>query len=101
MPPAPCAWSNRKAAPTSCPTCRRSLSASAFDAETNVARIQFYRQHPADRIDQLIAEATNAPFSAIWSNPPPFDCNLYAIATDQTGLATTSPPVAITISVPP
>ncbi len=76
------------------------LRASAFDAETNLARIQFYRQDPANRIDQLIAETTHAPFSAIWSNPPPFDCNLYAIATDQTGLAATSPPVAITISVP-
>jgi hypothetical protein len=76
------------------------LSASAFDAETNVARIQFFRQHPANRIDQPVALATNAPYSAIWSNPPPGDCNLYAVATDHTGLAATSPPVAITISVP-
>jgi hypothetical protein len=76
------------------------LRASVFDAETNVARIQFYRQDPANRIDQLIAVATNAPFSALWSSPPPFDGSLYAIATDQTGLAATSPPVAITISVP-
>jgi hypothetical protein len=76
------------------------LRASAFDAETNVARIQFYRQHPANRIDQLLAEATRAPFSAVWSNPPPIDCSLYAVAIDQTGLASTSPPVAITITVP-
>jgi len=76
------------------------LRASVFDAETNVARIEFYHQHPANRIDQLIALATNAPYSAIWSNPPSGDCNLYAVATDHTGLISTSPPVAITVSVP-
>lgn len=76
------------------------LRASAFDAETNLTRIQFYRQHPAYRIDQLLTVATNAPYSAIWSNPPPGDCALYAVATDATGLSATSPPVAITISVP-
>ncbi len=76
------------------------LRASAFDAETNLVRFQFYRQHPAYRIDQLIALATNAPFSAIWSNPPAGDCHLYAVAIDGAGLAATSPPVAISISVP-
>ena len=76
------------------------LRASAFDAETNIVRFDYYRQDPINGAAQLIVKATNAPFSATWTNPPAGDWNLYAVATDQTGLSATSPSVTISVSVP-
>jgi hypothetical protein len=76
------------------------ITAEAFDAETNLARLQFFSQTPSSRIDQLIGLATNAPYSTTWSNPPAGDFTLYVTAFDRTGLGATSPPVAIRVSSP-
>jgi Bacterial Ig domain len=76
------------------------ITAEAFDAETNLARLQFYGRTPSNAIDQLIGLTTNAPYFATWSNPPAGDFTLYAIAFDQTSLGATSPPVAISVSAP-
>jgi hypothetical protein len=76
------------------------ITAEAFDAETNLARLQFYGRTPSNPIDQLIGQATNAPYSATWSNPLAGDFTLYATTFDRTGLGATSPPVTISVSEP-
>jgi hypothetical protein len=72
------------------------LSANAFDVESNLARIEFY-----DQANRLLGTASNAPYSAIWSNPVAGRTTLSAVAYDAGGLSTTSPAVSVTVSVPP
>ena len=80
------------------------VAGEAFDVETNLARLQFYRQSPSNQVAQLLGIATNAPYAVTWTNPAAGNYSLYAIAFDSTGLSATSPPVSVTVSalvVPP
>ncbi len=46
----------------------------------------------------ILPAPQNNPFTTVWSNVPPGACVLTAVATDNTGLQTTSVPVNITVT---
>jgi len=70
------------------------LEAQAADADGVVTNVSFL----ADAA--LLGSATNAPFAVFWTNPPMGSHVLLAVATDDSGLSTTSAPVAIFIYDP-
>ena len=70
------------------------LEAQATDADGVVTNVSFL----ADAA--LIGSATNAPFAVSWTNPPVGAHVLLAVATDDSGLSTTSAPVALSIFDP-
>ena len=71
------------------------LSASAFDPEGNLARVEFYAG------TTKLGEDTTSPYSFAWNNAPVGSHTLTARAFDAAGLSTTSSPVSITIAPPP
>ncbi len=70
------------------------LEAQAADADGVVTNVSFY----ADAA--LLGSVTNAPFAVSWMNPPLGAHVLLAVATDDSGLSTTSAPVTIFIYDP-
>jgi hypothetical protein len=76
-------------------TDRVSLAAVANDADGLVTRVEFFVN------GQIIATATNEPFTLMWSNVVPGSYTLTARATDHLELVATSAPVFIAVSTPP
>ncbi len=72
-----------------------SLSATAFDPESNLARVEFYAGATK------LGEDLTAPYSFAWNNAPLGSHVLTARAFDAAGLSATSTPVNITINPPP
>ena len=70
------------------------LEAQAGDADGVVTNVSFL----ADAT--LLGSATNAPFAFTWTNPPVGTHTLRAVATDDSGLSTTSAPVVLTVDDP-
>lgn len=70
------------------------ITATASDTDGALSKVEFY----AGAI--LLGTDTAAPYSFAWNNVSPGGYSLTAVATDDTGLATTSSSVAITVSAP-
>ncbi|HKS38643.1 MAG TPA: Ig-like domain-containing protein, partial [Verrucomicrobiae bacterium] len=68
------------------------ITATATDADGSVVRVDFYIG------GGLAASDTNAPYSATIDLPAAGNFSLTAVATDNLGVASTSAPVAITVS---
>ncbi len=60
-----------------------------------VARVEFFSG------TTKIGEALNAPFTAVWTNPPPGVQIISAVTTDTDGDAVNSGPVSILVKTPP
>jgi cytochrome c peroxidase len=71
------------------------LTASAFDPESSLARVEFFAG------TTKLGEDTTAPYSFGWNNAPVGSHTLTARAFDTAGLSATSTPVNITINPPP
>jgi hypothetical protein len=69
------------------------INASASDSDGTVKQVQFFAGTTSLGID------TNAPYSVTWNNPSPGIYALTAVATDNAGLSTTSPAIAINVLV--
>lgn len=69
------------------------LTVAASDPDGEVARVDYYAG------GSHIASATAAPFSASWSNVAAGSYLLTAVATDNSGLSSTSAPVTLTVAV--
>ncbi|MFD0893238.1 metallophosphoesterase [Luteolibacter ambystomatis] len=70
------------------------LTADAADADGTVAKVGFYNG------TTLLGEAATPPYSFNWQNVLPGSYTIFAKATDNAGLTTTSPPVAMTVVDP-
>ncbi len=70
------------------------LNASASDPDGSVIKVEFFQG--ATRL----GETASGPFSISWSIPGPGDYQLTAIATDNKGATTVSPPVTVSAIVP-
>lgn len=68
------------------------LTADATDSDGTVTRVDFLAGAT------LLGAATNAPFTIHWTGVPAGSYLLRALATDNTGLTTTSAPVNVTVS---
>ncbi len=68
------------------------LSALAADSDGTVAKVEFFQGN------NKLGEASGGSYSMVWSNAPPGDHLLCAVATDDGGLTYTSRPVEIFIS---
>ena len=68
------------------------LSASAFDEDGTVARVDFYAG------SNLIGTDTTSPYGINWTNVPEGSYALTAVATDSAGTQTTSSAVNITVT---
>ena len=66
------------------------LSATASDTDGSVSDVSFYMN------GSKVSTVEAAPFTFTWSNPNPGAYTVYAMATDNTGLTTTSTSVIIT-----
>lgn len=71
------------------------LLADASDPGGSVTKVEFYRG------TTLIGTDTSSPYSAVWTNPQKGTYSLTAIATDNSGLSTTSVAVSITVTNSP
>jgi len=67
------------------------LAASASDNDGFVERVAFFSG------TNLLGERTSQPFSVIWSNVAYGEYTVYAVATDDSGLMSTSAPVNISV----
>ncbi|MBI3880948.1 MAG: hypothetical protein HY301_12930 [Verrucomicrobia bacterium] len=73
------------------------LAANTADTDGNVVKVDFFRNALF-----IASVLTNGPtFQYLWQNVPAGTYTLTAVATDNSGLSTTSSPVVITASVPP
>ena len=70
------------------------LSASAADADGTVAKVEFFDG------STLLANDTTSPYSYAWTNAAPGTHTLTARATDNSGAATTSAAITLTVTVP-
>lgn len=71
------------------------FSATASDSDGFIRRVEFY----ADEV--TLGEATNAPFTFVWSNAPAGTHTLVAKARDNGLAVTPSAPVSIRVTPPP
>ena len=71
------------------------VEADAFDADGQVARVDFYQG------DTLLGSAADAPYSFTWENVAPGSYALTAVATDAQGAAAVSAVVNVTVQAPP
>ncbi len=71
------------------------LAAEAADADGTIAKVDFFQGVT------LIGTATAAPYGFVWSNPPPGNYSLTAVATDNLGASAISAPVSLIINAPP
>ena len=72
-----------------------SLSATASDADGTISKVEFLDN------DVVLGEVLNSPYTFAWNNAPGGAHSLAARATDNSGNATISKAVHITISGPP
>lgn len=70
------------------------LGASATDSDGTVSKIEFYQG-----VTKL-GEDTNSPFSLVWSNVPPGNYAVRAVATDNEGATNQSGAIAISVIAP-
>jgi hypothetical protein len=71
------------------------IEALASDSDGTVTQVLFYAG------ESLLGLSTNASFSITWTNPPPGDYPLTAVATDNSGLTNVSLPVSLIINQVP
>ena len=71
------------------------INANASDTDGTVAKVEFYNG------TTLLGADTTAPYSYTWSGVPVGTYTLKAIATDNSGAATTSATRTITVGTPP
>ena len=71
------------------------ITANAADSDGTVAKVDFYNGAT------LLGTATASPYSFTWSNVAAGTYSLTAMATDNSGSATTSSAVNITVNAPP
>ena len=72
-----------------------SIVAAANDPDGSIARVEFYQG------GTLIGSATAPPYAVDWTNVPAGNFAITARATDNSGAASTSTPVAITVNSAP
>jgi hypothetical protein len=79
------------------------ICANAFDVDGFVATVQFFAgtQLLGIRTNNPMSAGPQNPFCLLWSNVPPGNYTLSAVATDNGGLSTTSGPVAILVAQGP
>jgi hypothetical protein len=70
------------------------LNASTSDSDGTISKVEFYRG------STLIGTATSPPYALDWQSVPAGDYSLTAVATDDAGLAATSPATRITVKAP-
>ncbi|MBN2507718.1 MAG: lamin tail domain-containing protein [Verrucomicrobia bacterium] len=70
------------------------IAATASDPDGAVSNVAFFAG------SQRIGTATAAPYAVLWHTPPPGQYVLTAVATDNSGLSSTSAPVAVTVENP-
>jgi hypothetical protein len=70
------------------------LQANADDPDGTISKVEFFSQ------SQKIGEATSYPYVINWTNVPPGNLSVYAVATDDQGAVTTSKTVIFTINQP-
>ena len=69
------------------------ITLTAFtDSDTPIYQVEFYAN------GQFIGRDTSSPFRFLWSNVPPGQYTLTAVATDVDGLSQTSPPVTVEVT---
>jgi hypothetical protein len=68
------------------------INASASDSDGSIASVDFYQG------STLISSDTSSPYSATWNSVPAGTHSLTAVARDNTGAATTSSAVSVTVS---
>lgn len=68
------------------------LVAQVTDPDAAIRSVSFYAN------DDFLGRATNAPFTLVWSNPPPGHFSLFARAVDQFNRSALSAPVHITVT---
>ena len=71
------------------------VSATATDLDGTVTNVKFFAG------TNLVGQASSSPWSATWTNTISGSCVLTAIATDNDGATTLSPPVSISVNVSP
>ncbi|HET9896476.1 MAG TPA: glycoside hydrolase family 48 protein [Streptosporangiaceae bacterium] len=74
-------------------------AAAASSGSGSIKSVDFFESTSA-ATNTLIGTATTSPYSITWANVPAGSYSLTAVATDNLGQATTSDPVAITVSAP-
>jgi hypothetical protein len=67
------------------------ITATASDSDGTVQKVEFFSG------TTMLGESTTAPYSIVWHRPGPGTYALTARATDNAGLMTTSPPVAVAL----
>ncbi|MBK7998771.1 MAG: metallophosphoesterase, partial [Verrucomicrobia bacterium] len=67
------------------------LAATASDGDGSVAKVEFFAN------GVKIGEDTEAPYEAIWNNPPVAAHQITAVATDDQGATTTSAEIAVVV----
>ncbi len=70
------------------------INASAVDTDGTTSKVEFFQG-----VTKL-GEDTASPFSFTWANAPPGQYALAAVATDNSGAATVSAPVNISVTAP-
>jgi hypothetical protein len=71
------------------------LEADARDTDGTITRVDFFSGAT------LLGSAGTVPYSFLWTNVPVGSYVLTAMATDNTGLRTTSDPVSVSVQTPP
>ena len=69
-----------------------SLTASASDTDGTIAKVDFYAG------PTLVGSVTKAPYAGTWSNVTAGSYSITAVATDNSGAATRSAPVSVTVN---
>lgn len=67
------------------------LEAGVVDRERDIIRVEFYHA------GAFLGQDTNAPYQFTWNSPPPGNQRITAVAYDQSGQHTESPPVIFVI----
>ncbi|HEX5071491.1 MAG TPA: Ig-like domain-containing protein [Vicinamibacterales bacterium] len=70
------------------------VAANASDSDGVVQQVAFFANGAPIGVD------TSSPFTAVWSAPAPGNYTLTAVATDDSGATTTSPPVHVVVKPP-
>jgi chitodextrinase len=68
------------------------VTATASDSDGTVVKVEFYQD------SNKIGEATVAPYSAVWNDPPSGNFSMTALAYDDSGAAVRSTGVPITVT---
>ena len=71
-----------------------SLAASASDSDGTVTNVAFYRGNT------LLGSDASSPFEFVWTGVPAGTYSLTAVASDNSGLSSTSAPVSLTVAPP-